>query len=62
MGGVFILYNIKLYTVIEWLNTASAEEDQRLLLHRCLFSPTHQFAHVVFTRESNAQVYAETKR
>ncbi len=41
------------YNVIVRLNTASAE-DQRLLLHCCLFSPAHQFANVVFTREANA--------
>ncbi len=26
-----------------WISTASAEEDQRLLLHRCLLSPTYRF-------------------
>ncbi len=30
-----------------WLNTASAEEDQHLLLHHCLFSPANRFVHVV---------------
>ncbi len=56
------LCNVTLYDVIVWLNNSSAEEYQRLLLHRCLFSPAHRFAHVVFTREANVQVYAETKR
>ncbi len=32
-----------------WISTASAE-DKRLLLHHCLFSPAHQFVHVVFRR------------
>ncbi len=27
------------YVVIVWLNTASPEEDQHLILHHCLFSP-----------------------
>ncbi len=43
------------------LNTTSTKEDQCLLQHHCLFSPAHQFAHVVFPREENAQVYTETK-
>ncbi len=38
-----------------WLNTASAEEDQHLLLHYCLFSPAHRFTHIVWImREVNA--------
>ncbi|KAI2667643.1 Phosphatidate phosphatase LPIN2 [Labeo rohita] len=40
------LWNVPLYDVIAWLNPASAEE-QHLLLHHCLFSPAHRFAHVV---------------
>ncbi len=32
------------------LNTASAEEDQCLLRHHCLFSPAHWFTHVAFER------------
>ncbi len=47
------LWNVSLYDVIVWINTASAEEDQRLLLHRCLFSPAPRFAHVVQIREAN---------
>ncbi len=40
-----------------WQNTASAEENKCLLLHRCLFS------HVVGKwKERQMQVYAETKR
>ncbi len=41
------LWNVPLYDVIVWLNTSSAEDDQRLLLHHCLFSPAHRFMHVV---------------
>ncbi len=48
------LWNVQLYDVIVWISTASAEEDQHLLPHRCLFSPTHKFAHVVFTRGERA--------
>ncbi len=39
--------NVPLFKVIVWLNAASAEKDQHLLLHRCLFSPAHQFVHMV---------------
>ncbi len=37
------------------VNTASTVKDQRPLLHHCLFSPTHRFAHVVWImKETNA--------
>ncbi len=37
------LINVKCNDVIVWISTASTEEDQRLLLHGCLFSPAHWF-------------------
>ncbi len=52
------LWNVPLYDVKMWLNTAFAEKDQHLLLYRCLFSPAHQFVHVVWiTRETNAGLH-----
>ncbi len=39
------MWNVPLYDVIVWLNNST--EDQRLLLHRCLFSPAHPFTYVV---------------
>ncbi len=44
-----MLCNVRLYDVIVWISTASIE-DKLLLLHHCLFSPAHQFVHIVFTR------------
>ncbi len=38
-------------------NTASTEEDQRLLLHRCQFIPAHRFGHVVFERGERAGLH-----
>ncbi len=45
-----VCQNDSYLNVILWctVNTASAEDDQHLLLHRCLFSPAHRLAHVVF--------------
>ncbi len=51
------LWNAQLYDVIVWLNTASTEEDQRLILHRCLFIPAHRFAHVMFERGEHAGLH-----
>ncbi len=38
-------WNVLLCDVTVWINTTSAEDDQRLLLHHCLFSPA---THIVF--------------
>ncbi len=48
--------------VIVWINTTSTE-DQRLLLHRCLFSPAYWFVHLVYiTKEANAGLCRNQKK
>ncbi len=49
-GSSFFEMVTPFYDGIVWLNTASAEEDLRLLRRCCLFSPTHQ-------QERQTQVY-----
>ncbi len=55
-----MFWNVPLYDVLVWLNTASTE-DQRLLLHRYPFSPAHRFPHVVgkcrSTQKPNDKLY-----
>ncbi len=47
-----------LYDAIVWISTASTEDDQRRILHHCLFSPAHRFTHVVYImREANAGLF-----
>ncbi len=42
-----------------WCNSVAkhrlAEDDQRLLLHRCMFSPAHRFTHTVGVNDESGQ-------
>ncbi len=57
------LWNESLYDVIVWLNTATAEEDKRLLLHHCLVHPAHWFTHNVYERSERTDLHRnQTKK
>ncbi len=57
------LWNDPLYDVIVWLNTATAEEDKRLLLHHCLVQPAHWFTHNVYERSERTDLHGnQTKK